>query len=450
MCVIIHKPKNILFPEKDIESAEIVNPHGFGYMYFDRCTGRIKTDRSIDTTTDQIKKTFKKFKNEEVCFHFRYKTHGAIGNKQCHPFRVLDKEKHGVDMFFMHNGTVTSLKSSDLLKDESDSQAFNRLILHPLLRDNPELINNKSFQRLIRQYIGNRSKLCFMYGNGKIVKINEEAGTERAECWVSNEYSFNRNHREPRYTQSYYTNRSNSTSKSDLNKKDTDNTRTVSFFEQRVQKGSPVYVFKNDDNDFMVEGKVHIIGSDLSYISVMFPRVKGGNTQFLLFDVKTGMSKKAYDTPADTFFAFPYEDTETEKEDKEKVEKQVKEETHKVKDETNVTPFKKKEGKETEKATEKDEFYVSSSGISVDAKDRYGAGAFTGIANNDLNLEYGGVEIGTFFKMTPKERFDFFINDPESSFNMLQDVVEFLVLEDEGLHPEDGVIDFEDNKPFDV
>jgi hypothetical protein len=52
------------------------------------------------------------------------------------------------------------------------------------------------------------------------------------------------------------------------------------------------------------------------------------------------------------------------------------------------------------------------------------------------------MKISDFYKASTKERLNFFLENKEDAFNMLQDVVEYLVLEDEGLFPEDGEIAF--------
>lgn len=457
MCVIIHKPSGILFPESDIESAEIVNPHGFGYMYFDQKTGRIKADRSTEMSIGRIKDTFRKFKDKEACFHFRFKTHGNIGTKQCHPFRVLDKTKHGTDMYFMHNGTIASVKKTDMLEGESDTQAFNRLVLHPILRENPDLISNKAFQKLIREYIGFGSKLCFMYGNGKIIKINEEAGDTRADCWVSNLYSFNRQHREPAKT-TFSSNNYNSNSQiyrtsyqcnnTNKNVVSITNNKTAVMFEQVIKQDSPIYVFRPADQDFMSEGLVSAIYEGGKAVVIKFPLVKKGPITFLKFNVANGESEaNAYYADGE-FFAYPAEGFDVSlvnvggtKKNNNVISDQ---------EEAEVSDDKKGDDGATKKGNtdveEKDEFHVTSGGMTVDSKNRYGSGAFNGTASNDLYLEYGGVTIGDFFEMSGQERFDFFVEDTESSFNMLQDVIEFLVLEDEGLFPEDGEIDFVDDE----
>jgi len=440
----------------------------------------------------RIKEIFRSMQDKEACFHFRYRTHGAIGQEQSHPFKVLDKETNGVDMYFMHNGTVSTLKATDLLKDESDTQAFNRLILNPILRENPDFVKNQAFHKLLREYVGSGSKLCFMYGDGEIVKINSEGGDTRAECWVSNLYSFNRTHRDPPAKTSYWerekekynnttyystyqkqrqqqqqiTSNVVSLLNNNNNTKQTNTKKQAVMFEQQVQEGSLVYVFQPEDPQYVQDGKITSITPCGKTVIVKFPTTTGGYIQFLRFSTETGESEEIGTNEKGRYFIYPVDSftTNTVQETGGVTTSSASSEKKPfVPDELPFIPDDPKVEEEEEKVDEqkeekeedvqdvvkeesiKDEFYVQASGgLTVDSKNRYGAGAFNGTSTNDLGLEYGGVTIGDFFAMTPQERFDFFIDDFENSFNMFQDVVEYLVLEDEGLYPEDGDIDFVD------
>jgi predicted glutamine amidotransferase len=323
MCVIVQKPKKVLFPEKDIESAYIVNPHGFGYMYYDKSLKKIQTFRSVDISKDEVQKIFKGLKNEEVCFHFRWCTEGDKTKKQAHPFKVLSKNKHGVDMYFMHNGTIKAILKKDLLEGESDTQAFNRLILHPILREKPDLIKNKSFHKMLREYIGYTSRLCFMYGDGEIVKINEHLGNEKEDCWVSNLYSFNRNHRQStknnnnnvRNVYSDYNNTSyrRHTYQSNYKQSETpylkQNRRVVSMFGINIRTGDELYIYDtHSKDDIPLIGEITYISEDLKVLAAGFKteeQQKG--KMYVRFSVETGLSYGGTNLSEDRYWACPGE-----------------------------------------------------------------------------------------------------------------------------------------------
>jgi hypothetical protein len=241
------------------------------------------------------------------------------------------------------------------------------------------------------------------------------------------------------------------------NNKQANNKKQAVIFDQQVQEGSLVYVFLPEDPQYIQDGKITSITPCGKTVIVKFPATTGGYIQFLRFSTETGESEEVGTNEKGRYFIYPVDDFTTK-------ETTRVPEPEKVPFGPDELPFTPDDPKEEEKKVDeqkeekeedvqgvvkeesiKDEFHVQASGgLTVDSKNRYGAGAFNGTSTNDLGLEYGGVTIGDFFAMSPQERFDFFIDDFENSFNMFQDVVEYLVLEDEGLYPEDGDIDFVD------
>ncbi len=183
MCVIFHKPAGIEISEKDLRNAHRVNNDGFGFMYYDAISKRIIATKFLTKDPEKILKIAKLLEGKEVCYHFRIRTHGLISNQACHPFKVTDKKKHGMDIYFMHNGTITGPSAQ---KDESDTQAFNNTILFPLLKSNPKFIETEACKNLIEKYVGTHNRLCFMYGEGKVLKFNEAQGDKYEGMWVSN------------------------------------------------------------------------------------------------------------------------------------------------------------------------------------------------------------------------------------------------------------------------
>lgn len=436
MCVIIHKPQNTQFPDKDIEIADLNNPHGFGYMYYNQKTKRVEVNKSIDYNADDIKKTFKKFDNKNIVFHFRYRTHGDIGNKQCHPFKVLSKEKHGEDLYFMHNGTIHGVDKTKLLKGESDTQGFNRLILHPLLSKDPGLIHVKPFQEMLTNYIGPNSKLCFMTGTGKVIKINEKAGATREGCWVSNLYSFNPDHRKPKTTTySSYSSYNRSYTGTGAAKKTTTYASqipptTIDMFGVNIQRKSMLNICRDNEKEFFEEGEVTYVNAKEGAVSASFKVL--GKTEYFYFDTMTGASRARGTYPAGYFFAYPadikYEGTEKE-----------------VSSNVVMLEDKRKEAQKKEETEEKvDECIVSCKGLSVDAEDRWGGGSLSGVPSSDGELLYGDKTLLDVFNMSPQERFTFFVDKIDDSFNMFQDIIEFLIMDDAGLFPEDDEIEFEE------
>ena len=301
MCVIIHKPAETTFNEADIRAAHSNNEDGFGYMYYDPKLKKVVAEKAINQTPDTIVETFKNLEKYNACFHYRYKTHGEIVNAQCHPFRVLNRKDHGVDMFMMHNGVISE---AGIKAKESDTQAFTRNFLQPILAKAPSLIHTEAMQKLISKYIGQGSKLCFMLDDGTVVKINESKGSQRDGCWVSNTYSFTEGHRiKKTYTHNTKTNYSGksgrntkknaagggSSSVVPYSRYKANNVQkgSVEFFGQKVSRGDPIYVFDNTDPNFAGMGEVKTISN--TSLQAVFKNREGA-TLYPYFDPKDGSS----------------------------------------------------------------------------------------------------------------------------------------------------------------
>ncbi len=162
------------------------------------------------------------------------RTHGGRTHKQCHPFNVISREKNNDadDAWFVHNGVITV----DTQGDESDTMAFNRILLRPMFKDFPQAIKNASVQVLIKKYIGDYNKLVFMHGAGEVTIINKQAGFDHEGCWVSNKSSFSD------YNESWRGNQNNANDK----------------YLGRIQlkQGDIVHIFHKKEAEFYALGRV--------------------------------------------------------------------------------------------------------------------------------------------------------------------------------------------------
>lgn len=206
MCVIIQRNPGVILPEEKIWSASHVNPDGYGISFIDR--GKIETIKEYPTggnKPDIIMKRLVDAPDLQAYVHFRYKTAGKTNTENCHPFQVLDKETHGIDLMFMHNGTMNEFSGD---KEFSDTYCFNEMILKPLLGnfqlgkkvDNTEgsILQDTVLFHILSKYAGGVFTLYDNEGNYMIV--NKKNGVvykdnNGKEWWASNAYSFNRTHR---------------------------------------------------------------------------------------------------------------------------------------------------------------------------------------------------------------------------------------------------------------
>lgn len=177
MCVIIVKPQNSRVKYKVLEKCFARNPDGAGIMFpKDGKVVIVKGMMAWEEYREKIQKlnTIYKLTELPVVFHFRIKSVGEKTAQYTHPFRISPS------LAYCHNGTIIKIKTNK--KGESDTSAFNRLILRRLRDD---VFNSQAIKYLIEGYIGT-DKMVFMNGKGDIIIFNEKAGTQRGKLWFSN------------------------------------------------------------------------------------------------------------------------------------------------------------------------------------------------------------------------------------------------------------------------
>lgn len=196
MCLIIHKQANTNFNRADIADFYTYNQDGIGLMYMDSTLQIYKT---VPTSLKDVYETFRMIDNKEAIIHLRMRTHGDIDHDNTHPYQVLNKLKHGKDLFLVHNGILPNVANDKPAM--SDTWHYIRDTLTPLLSLQPALLNSKPFQTMLGQSIGSSNKLVFMDDTGKITTINKFIGTTYKGCWLSNTYAWS----SPVYNNSYKT-----------------------------------------------------------------------------------------------------------------------------------------------------------------------------------------------------------------------------------------------------
>jgi len=200
MCVIIHRQPNTVIPYEMLESACLVNADGMGLVAYDR--GKMEMRKVFDKAGNDpkiLQKFLEDAKDLHVYAHLRYRTKGNTDKDNVHPFGVLKSSKHGADVQFMHNGTLSDFGTAN----DCDSKHFVKTFLTPLAEKflravEPDvLIHDKIFLEILNKYAGKSSVFLLSdnYGNHQIV--NYDNGKEYEGWWASNEYSFNRTHRTP-------------------------------------------------------------------------------------------------------------------------------------------------------------------------------------------------------------------------------------------------------------
>lgn len=212
MCLITYTPRKETIDYKKMKTAMHVNPDGFGIVYAK--DGVLQYCRKPKEGYDYFVEVMKLVPDDApVAIHFRMATHGDKGEGNQHPFPILTKEEHGLDLCLMHNGVIGSIHKNG--SNKSDTLIYAENILIPLLVKYPELVSNEAFQLLVERDIGSNNKLLFLDGDGNANIYNAESGSfdlKHKEMWYSNVYSFNEYHRGGGGYNSNFTGRHHTTS----------------------------------------------------------------------------------------------------------------------------------------------------------------------------------------------------------------------------------------------
>lgn len=202
MCVIIARNPGVIIPEDKIDSACHVNSDGFGMSVVDR--GQIVTTKLLKCDPRTITKMLEDAKDQKVFLHLRFKTHGLLNLDNVHPFESFKAD--GKEILFMHNGIIGDFTTGT--DKESDTVRFNNVIVKPMIErfvkagnDPAAIFDDELFTTVVQKY-ATGSKFVFFDEEENQIIFNKNNGKDFDGWWASNDYSFNRTHREP--TNHYY------------------------------------------------------------------------------------------------------------------------------------------------------------------------------------------------------------------------------------------------------
>ncbi len=442
MCVIIHKPAEKVISEKDCRGAFQTNRDGFGFMYFDKAKAKIVANKAVFKDIDKVLQVMDALSAFEVAYHFRIKTHGSICDTQCHPFRVLNKEEHGQDIYMMHNGVISGQKGE---VGESDTQMFVNGVLRPMLAENPDMIKTRMFKSWVEHEVGGGNRLLFMYGDGKTVRINDRLWDLHEGMSVSN-----RNF-------TYYQDRTTIASTGDMTKHSHSSrfpeydvgfpgARQTPNFKNKesLLSGEPVHVgdqmfitHRESLTYYCADAKVTSIDAWSCTIQL---KDKNGIYRSLSFFLADGsstyrdndggyqcmrMSRWINGVDHSIESLAKLQDAAKTRSLSEKGSEMLGDDSYK-----NLPALEDLAKKKTSTVSEPknnalDSCNVSHGSLTVDANNRWGEGL-----ENSLQAYQTGTTILDVENMAVQDRFDFFVSNPEDSFAMFQDLVEKLVRED--------------------
>lgn len=163
------------------------NSDGVGLMFAD--PSGLQVEKILPKDENDFIQFYKdRIAGKNCAFHLRMRTHGDIDLLNCHPYEVLNKKEHGLDLWMMHNGILSTGNASDPSK--SDTWHYIQKYLKPMLIKNPDYAFTQSFKDVIGCHITSSNKFVLMDDQGRQAIINQSSGVFWAGLWLSNTYAW--------------------------------------------------------------------------------------------------------------------------------------------------------------------------------------------------------------------------------------------------------------------
>jgi hypothetical protein len=163
------------------------NQDGLGVMYAE--DGELIIEKFVPKTEKSVLKFYETHvKGRDAIVHWRMKTHGKIDMANAHPYEVLNKKEHGIDLWMVHNGILSGVASD--VKEMSDTWHFIRDTVRPILSAHPDLLRDKAFIELLEDRIGSSNKLVFLDNFGRQTVVNIAAFHDFSGAKLSNTYAW--------------------------------------------------------------------------------------------------------------------------------------------------------------------------------------------------------------------------------------------------------------------
>ena len=190
MCLLVNQSKIApALPDARLLDMFERNSDGVGVMYHDATAGALIVKKELPTDGQGFVDFYRAHIQGRACaFHLRMKTHGNIDLINCHPYQIFDARKHGLDMYLMHNGVLSTGNARD--RSKSDTWHYIRDYLRPMLSANPSYAFTDSFRALIGAHIGANNKFIIMDSLGRHCVINRASGVYWGGLWLSNTYAW--------------------------------------------------------------------------------------------------------------------------------------------------------------------------------------------------------------------------------------------------------------------
>ena len=188
MCLLLTQQSTTpALTDKWLEDFFSYNSDGVGVMRSE--CGELIIQKSLPKNAQEFIKFYREnIEGYDCAWHLRMRTHGATDLLNCHPYEVLNKADHGIDLWLMHNGILHTGNKADTSK--SDTFHYIADYLRPMLANNPDFAFSGAFDDLIGDHIGVSNKFVLMDNHNRMAVINESEGVYWGGLWLSNEYAW--------------------------------------------------------------------------------------------------------------------------------------------------------------------------------------------------------------------------------------------------------------------
>jgi hypothetical protein len=188
MCLLVTQSSNSpILSDAWLENFYDYNSDGVGVMFSNN--GDLVIKKIIPKSAKEFIQFYRAdIQGRDCAFHLRMRTHGEIDLANCHPYEILNRAEHGIDLWLMHNGILSTGNKAN--PKMSDTWHYINDYLKPMLSGNPDFAFHPAFKALIEDHIGGSNKFVIMDNEGRSVVINEGAGVYWAGLWLSNTYAW--------------------------------------------------------------------------------------------------------------------------------------------------------------------------------------------------------------------------------------------------------------------
>jgi hypothetical protein len=203
MCLILIREPNVNLPYDSLKNAVTNNPHGWGYVIPDR--GKLEIRRHFDekgTDPEEVMDVLENYMDKRIFLHLRFCTAGDRSKHNVHPFPALSKRKDGMQVWVMHNGTMSAYRKAQ--STYSDTFHFTNEVINPLLKrvmnytGKTGLLKDPFVGTVLEKFIDGWSKFVLVDNYGNYTTVGD--GVQQPGYWLSNDYSFKPEYRKPAVT----------------------------------------------------------------------------------------------------------------------------------------------------------------------------------------------------------------------------------------------------------